>query len=182
VTSLPSLASIKKTFALRWPRLIPLFLGAALLVAAKVALTGHLLINYTPSIPRGIYWISPGVQPQRGDLVAVPTPESVRALVYERGYVPRSIELLAKPVVAVGGDDVCVREHELIVNGQMAGTVLDVDRAGQPMPRYLGCDVLAPTQVFLATSNDHSFDSRYFGPVEIKTIRGTLAPLLTFSD
>lgn len=181
MTSRPSLPRIKKTFALRWPKLVPLFICAALLGAAKIALSGHLLINFTPSIPRGIYWIHVGVRPQRGDLVTFPIPVSVRELVYEREYVPRSIRLLAKPVVAVGGDLVCIIDHQLTVNRHGIGQVLAVDRDNRPMPQRVGCLVLAEDEIFLATSHDHSFDSRYFGPVPLSAVRGTITPLLTFA-
>jgi len=170
----------KNILGRRWRRLIPLVAGAALLGVGKVALSGHFLINFTPSIPRGIYWISPGVRPQRGDLVTFPIPESVRELVYERQYVPRTIRLLAKPVIAIGGDHVCVRDHELVVNGHSAGKVLGVDRDGKPMPEYSGCGVLDPGDVFVSTQHDNSFDSRYFGPLELSVVRGTLSALLTF--
>jgi conjugative transfer signal peptidase TraF len=170
----------KNTLVRGWRRLIPLLAGAALLGAGKLALSGHLLINFTPSIPRGVYWISPGVRPQRGDLVAFPLPESVRELLYERQYVPRSIRLLAKPVAALGGDHVCVRDHELVVNGHVAGKVLTVDRDGKPMPQYSGCGVLPPSELFVSTEHDNSFDSRYFGAIELPVVRGTLSALLTF--
>src|SRR4051812_16095691 len=115
----------EKLLGRTWQCLIVLVAGAALLGVGKLTLSGHLLINFTPSIPRGLYWISPGMRPQRGDLVIFPIPESVRELVYERRYVPRSIRLLAKPVAAVGGDRVCVRDHQLVVNGHVAGNVLE---------------------------------------------------------
>jgi conjugative transfer signal peptidase TraF len=163
-----------------WRKLIPLVVCAVLLGAGKLALSGHLLINFTSSIPRGLYWISPGERPQRGDLVTFPIPASVRDLVYERKYVPRSIRLLAKPVVAIGGDHVCVRAHQLVVNGHVAGNVQTLDRDGKRMPQYSGCGVLHPGEIFVATEHDHSFDSRYFGAVELAAVRGTLSALLTF--
>jgi conjugative transfer signal peptidase TraF len=149
-------------------------------MAAKLALSGHLLVNFTPSIPRGLYWIHIGETPRRGALVAVPIPESVRDLVYDRHYVPRSIQLLAKPVAAVGDDQVCLRDHQLFVNGALAGNVLDVDREGHPLPQHPLCARLPESSLFLATRHDDSFDSRYFGPVPVDAVRGTLTPLWTF--
>lgn len=169
-----------QTLGRRWRRLIPLVAGALLLCAGKLALAGHLLLNFTPSIPRGVYWISPGVRPQRGDLVTFPIPESVRDLLYDRQYVPRSIRLLAKPVTAISGDRVCVRDHQLLVNGHVAGNVLDLDRDGKPMPQYSGCGVLHAGELFVSTPHDNSFDSRYFGPIELPVVLGTLSALLTF--
>jgi conjugative transfer signal peptidase TraF len=157
-----------------------LIAGALVLLAGQRALSGRLLINYTPSIPQGIYWVSPGAAPERGDLVAFPIPENVRELLYERGYIPRSIQLLAKPVAAVGGDRVCISEHRLLVNGEVAGTVLDVDRRGRAMPRYAGCGVLPSGALFVTTGHDNSFDSRNFGPIDTSVVRGTLTIILEF--
>jgi conjugative transfer signal peptidase TraF len=159
---------------------IPFVIGGGLLVTGRRALEGHLLINFTPSIPRGVYWISAGRRPQRGDLVAFPIPEAIRALVHERGYVPHSVRLFAKPVVALGGDYVCVRDHQLVVNEHVVGEVLAVDRHGKPMPQYAGCGVLASNELFVSTHHDNSFDSRYFGPLELPVLRGTLSALVTF--
>jgi conjugative transfer signal peptidase TraF len=178
------LCSPKKSRPSLRDRLLRLLGGVALLAmaiaAARAGLSGHLLINFTPSIPRGVYWINTGHRPSAGDLVAFPVPEHVRELVYQREYVPRHIGLLSKPVVAIGGDRVCAHPHTFEVNGQVAGNTLQVDRAGNPMPRYAGCGVLTATQIFVATTHDQSFDSRYFGPIELSAVRGTLSPLLTF--
>lgn len=165
---------------IRWCGLIPLVAGVAVLCAGKLPLSGHLLINFTPSIPRGVYWISAGVRPQRGALVTFPIPDSVREFVYDREYVPRTIRLLAKPVAAIGGDHVCVRDHQLVVNGHVVGNVLSVDHDGKPMPQYTGCGLLRPGELFVATPHDNSFDSRYFGPLELSVVRGTLSALITF--
>lgn len=147
---------------------------------AKVALTGHLLVNITASIPRGIYWISPNEVPRQGQLVALPIPEEARELLYERQYLPRSVRLLAKPVAAVGGEHVCVRNRSLFVNGERVGDVLGTDREGRAMPHHAMCETLAPDQLFLAARHGNSFDSRNFGPITVQQIRGTLTPLLTF--
>lgn len=159
---------------------VALLVSLAALGLCHTFLRGRLLLNITPSIPRGVYWIS-GVSPQRGDLVTFPIPDSVRALVYERQYVPREIELLSKPVVAIGGDEVCIRDHRLIVNGDFVANVLDLDRKGRPMPRYSGCATLGGDDLFVATHHDRSFDSRNFGPIPRAALRGTLTPLLTSS-
>lgn len=174
------LCSHRKSLTQRARRLLPLGVLIAGVTIAKMALTGHLLWNITPSIPRGIYWISPGERPERGALVTLPIPESARELLYEREYLPRSVKLLAKPVAAVGGDRVCVRDRRLFINGKFAGNVLDTDVQGRPMPLHATCEMLPADVVFLATHHDNSFDSRNFGPVSIESVRGTLTPLWIF--
>jgi conjugative transfer signal peptidase TraF len=171
--------STPKTISQRIRRLLPLGVIIAVITAGKVALTGHLLINYTASIPRGVYWISPGQMPQRGELVAFPIPESVREVVHGRRYLPASVELLAKPLAAVGGDHVCIRNHRLVINGSFVAQVRDNDQQGRPVPHSAICETLNPDQVFVATRHENSFDSRNFGPVSVHSLRGTLTPLLT---
>lgn len=163
-----------------WRRLIPLLGVAAFLVAGWSVLSGRLIVNFTASIPRGVYWISPDVRPQRGDLVVFPIPASVRDLLYERRYVPKSIGLLAKPVTAIEGDHVCVRDQQLLVNGHVAGRVLGVDRDGKPMPRYGGCSGLSTGEIFVSTQYDNSFDSRHFGPIPLSVVRGTISAIIVF--
>ena len=153
---------------------------AAALGASKLCLSGHLLINFTASIPRGVYWISTSQRPRRGDLVTFPIPESVRELVHVRRYVPASIQLLSKPVAAVSGDRVCVRDNRLFVNDEFAGNVLDVDPEGRSVPKDITCAMLRPGQLYVAAHHDNSFDSRCFGPIPVDGVRGTLTPLITF--
>jgi type IV secretory pathway protease TraF len=50
------------------------------------------------------------------------------------------------------------------------------------MPRYAGCGVLPLDELFVATEHDTSFDSQYFGPINLSVVRGTLSALLTFPD
>lgn len=152
---------------------------AALLGALQLTLSGHLLLNITGSIPRGIYWISPRLMPLRGQLVTFTIPEPVRSFLHERQYVPRSIQLLAKPVAAVAGDHVCTQPAALVINGIVLGKIRDADLAGRPLPRRVLCRRLEQDEVFLATEREDSFDSRYFGPVVVTALRGTLTALVT---
>lgn len=105
-----------------------------------------------------------------------PIPESVRELLYSRHYVPRTIELMAKPIAAVGGDQVCSRDGLLRINGTLAGKVLDTDAQGRPVPQHPVCHTLPMDEVFLATSHDDSFDSRYFGAIARRQLIGILDP------
>jgi conjugative transfer signal peptidase TraF len=139
-----------------------------------------LLVNVTASIPRGVYWIRLGSKPHRGDLVALPIPRSVRGLLHERQYVPRSIDLLAKPVAASSGDHVCVQAGTLAIDGQFLAHVLGTDRHGRSLPQVALCRELGPDEVFLAIPQDNSFDSRHFGPIAREDLLGTLTPLVTF--
>jgi conjugative transfer signal peptidase TraF len=89
---------------------------------------------------------------------------------------------MLRPVVAVAGDMVTVTAEGITVNGHpVPGSApLDRDSSGrqlQPVP--LGSYRLAPGQIWLSSGHDpRSFDSRYFGPVPVASVRGIASPVL----
>jgi len=149
-------------------------------VSALACLVGsHLLWNWTPSLPLGLYWVSPHAKADVGALVAFPVPGSVRALVLERRYLPPGA-LLVKPIVAVPADDVCTEDGRLTVNGTPLGAIATADTHGRPLPHDTRCAPLPAGAVFVASHLPTSFDSRTFGPVPISDLRGTVTPLWTY--
>ena len=160
-------------------RLYVAIVGTAALTAALACLLANSLVwNWTPSLPLGLYWLSRGTPASPGRLVAFPVPSSVRDLVRERHYLPRGA-FLVKPVVAIPGDRVC-SDGILTVNGQPLGRVPTEDSAGRALPHYEGCGPLGDGQLFVASHYNKSFDSRTFGPVLARDIRGTVIPLWTY--
>jgi conjugative transfer signal peptidase TraF len=156
--------------------------AATVLASAVACLAGaHLLWNWTPSLPLGLYWVSPASSGRAkvGALVAFPVPAHVRALVLERRYLPPGA-LLVKPVVATAPDRVCTQGGELTVNGAPLGAVATEDTQGRPLPSDPRCGPLSEGEVFVASHFATSFDSRTFGPVPLADIRGTVTPLWTY--
>ena len=154
--------------------------AATALASALACLAGaHLLWNWTPSLPLGLYWVSGCGRVKVGALVAFPVPAHVRALVLERRYLPPGA-LLVKPVVATAADRVCTEGGELTVNGAPLGTVATEDTRGRPLPSDQRCGPLSEGEVFVASHFATSFDSRTFGPVRLADIRGTVTPLWTY--
>jgi conjugative transfer signal peptidase TraF len=164
----------------RLRRALPYFVGGlGLLLALKLTLSGRLLYTVTGSIPRGVYWITPSDHAQRGEYVTFPIPDSVRQLIYDRRYLPRSIKLLAKPVAAVAGDHVCLKDDQVFVNEHAIAVVRHRDPQGRELPLQEICRVLDEGELFVATTHENSFDSRNFGPIASAQLRGTLTPVLT---
>jgi conjugative transfer signal peptidase TraF len=159
--------------------LAALLVATGLLSALAARVASHLLWNWTPSLPLGLYWLSPGRPARIGTLVAFAVPSQVQGLVRERNYLPPRA-LLIKPVVALASDRVCTDGGRLVVSGSALGPVPTEDSAKRVLPRASGCGPLPPGQVFLASSYDKSFDSRTFGPVPLTDIRGTVTPLWTY--
>ncbi len=153
---------------------------ATALVSALACIAGaHLLWNWTPSLPLGLYWLSPRRRAEVGALVAFPVPANVRELVIARRYLPPGA-LLVKPVVAMRADSVCTDGGTLTVNGAALGAIPTQDTRGRPLPSDERCGPLPEGDVFVASHFPTSFDSRTFGPVPLSDIRGTVTPLWTY--
>jgi conjugative transfer signal peptidase TraF len=158
--------------------------SAALIVATiGVALIGigprkpHLVFNATASAPIGFYRVLPVRPLQRGDLVLVPTPVSVRSLAAERHYVPLNVPLV-KRIAALPGATVCAAGSAVSIDGRHVADRLSVDRQGRPLPAWTGCRVLAADEIFLLMEDvPDSFDGRYFGPVPAGAVIGRLSAL-----
>jgi conjugative transfer signal peptidase TraF len=141
-------------------------------------LAKHLILNVTPSSPRGLYWLKPGSPIGRGSWVLLEVPESIRPLVAERRYLPAPIPLL-KHVAAVSGDHVCLTAGDYIVNGQPVSRVATHDRLGRPLPpAFPFCGTVAADTTFVAGRGNSSLDSRYFGPVAVSDLT-PVVPLWT---
>jgi len=159
-------------------------------VTAAVATAAGFRLNTTASAPSGLWRIAPvGTgQIERGDLVSIcPPPLGIVVAMRERGYLhpgdcpTTDTTPLLKPVVAVEGDTVTVTPGApLAVNG-----VAVPDSAPEAgMPAWTpGTYRVQPGEVWVISSySSGSFDSRYFGPVAVKNLRGRAAPVLVRGD
>ena len=148
-----------------------------------------LRLNLTPSVPRGLYWISkhpPGV----GAYVAYCPP--VTPLFRQaqlRGYVGLGVcdggyRPLLKILVAQGGDRFAVDEHGVLINGEYlpASAPLPLDPNGLPLPQWNRgpVDLNAEQVVLMSDAHRGGFDARYFGPLPRSGLQGEARPLLTW--
>jgi conjugative transfer signal peptidase TraF len=162
-------------------------LAAAIIMLSDVAgalipLSGHeLVLNVSPSVPRGLYWIRLGATPaQRGEYVVFVPPDSAAALIYGRGWLPNTMPLL-KPVGGLEGDSYCVKSGRFIVDGMDAGPVFLLDAQALPLPQIGGCRHVGRDEFLpLSTHISRSFDGRYMGAIPVANVLGTGVPLLTF--
>lgn len=148
----------------------------ALALAARGVPQPLILINPSPSVPRGLY-IRTHQAPAVGRLLAFRTPAPGQA--YVRAHLPE-LERggILKPIVAGPGQQVCVGRGWASVDGQTLGPVQARDSRGAPLPQWRGCRRLSAGEFFVFSRRIwNSFDSRYYGPVATPDIVGVFAPL-----
>jgi conjugative transfer signal peptidase TraF len=142
-------------------------------------------VNASASLPIGLYRISG--DPSARLVEFCPT-EPFGTLSAERGYrangnCPDGAEPLMKPIVAVPGDVVTFSEAGIAVNGRLLrnSAPRQVDTKNRPLQHWpFGTYAIAPGTVWVISSyNARSFDSRYFGPITLASVRHHLRPLAT---
>lgn len=131
------------------------------------------IVNESPSLPKGLYLRAPSAL-RVGEIVALPPPANARAYLANLGFPPRV--LLLKRIAALEGEVVCA-ENGALVTPRAIKPVRGKDRQGRALPRWQGCERLAPGEIFLLGDTDESFDSRYFGPVRTSDLRGAFRGL-----
>jgi len=144
-----------------------------------------LRLNGSPSLPIGLYVTSPE---SSTNLVEFCPAEPFASVALSRGYRDPGAcsdggAPLVKPVIARPGDLVEVSRAGIVVNDHVLPntTPLRVDTKGRPLTSWPpGRYTVEPGFVWVASSyNARSFDSRYFGPVAISSVRNRVKPLLT---
>lgn len=150
---------------------LPVLLAGGLLVA--IVLTPWYRLNLSASLPRGLYRLTAVQTPLvRESLVVLAAPASVQP------WIPWWLPLL-KPVAALPGDLVCVREAGLYIGERYYGPVY-TSADGKALPRVNGCVHLQPGEIFVASPRPGSVDGRYFGPTPVESLKAQAAPVWTW--
>jgi conjugative transfer signal peptidase TraF len=142
------------------------------------------LINYTPSIKRGIYIKEQG-EIRRGDIVAVclkkNRDDSKSALFFIPCAHPHP---LIKKVIAVPGDTVILRKTFIAVNGQyFLFNTLYFDSEGNPISHYpFGKYEKTIGYWLIGSDAPNSWDSRYFGPIDIENVLNKIRPIFIIGE
>jgi conjugative transfer signal peptidase TraF len=155
-------------------------------VAIALAWPAGLRVNWTESMPRGLYRETPP-RFERGALAIVCLEGAAARFGRERGYLPRGdcptgVMPVVKQIVALPGDRVEIEQSELKVNGHPVPNtaLLARDTLGRPLPHVpVGEHRLGKDEYFvLGRASPRSWDSRYFGVVSLRQIHGCVAPWL----
>ena len=168
-----------------------ILVGTSLLACGGIAWLTGARVNTSASIPLGLYWKTskPIDQLARDDIVLLcPPPEPIFEVARKRGYLsagfcPGDFGYMMKYVKATAGDMFEITSDGVTVNGRVLpnSKPLAADKAGRPLPYHPGTYQLATHQVLLMTElNPASFDSRYFGAVEIRQLKEIIRPIFTW--
>ena len=158
-------------------------LGAGLAALAVTSWALGVRVNYTSSLPRGLYVESPfePADARRGDIVtACPSAGAAVALApyLANGPCPGGVVELGKPLAGLPGDTISVDRAGVRVGGSLLANSapLFADRSGRQLSPKLGRHVLGEGEYWLHSGRvPTSVDSRYAGSVS--DVRGTLRPL-----
>lgn len=173
---------------LRPPRSVGVVGALAVVVAGATLPLAGLRLQWTDSLPKGLYRDVLVGRVQRGTLGIWCLPAETGRWARARGYLgrgpcPGEVESIGKIVLATGGDTVAFGANGVRVNGLLIeGTrPLTHDSRGRPLPHAtVGVRVLDEREVWLwSPYSSRSFDSRYFGPVFVSALVTRVRPLLT---
>ena len=103
-------------------------------------------------------------EPTRGDII-----------VFE--YPPDPAKDFVKRVVGIGGDILEIRNNQVFVNGKkQSEEYLKQGKASKIEKRNFGPITIPENSLFVLGDNrDHSYDSRYWGFVEVNKVQGKVA-------
>src|SRR5580698_8328703 len=171
----------------------PLLAGIStvLMAAAITFLMRHFRIGLTPSnssCAEGFYRLV-DAPIRRGELVAGCLPVNAEQEGLTRGYLtngdcPGGAEPVLKVIGGLRGDEVDVEAGWIAINGKRFANSATVtrDSIGRLLTHVVwGKRRVAPEEVWLfGLNNRRSWDSRYFGPIPLRAIRGVAEPLVTW--
>ena len=144
-----------------------------------------LRVNTTRSLPVGIYAVTNDAYSELIEFCpeGYAAKESKNRGYCNNGSCPDGAEPLIKRVAAREGDGVEFSSRGISVNGNLLKNTapLPLDGAGRRLTHWrFGAYRVVPGEVWVAsTYNYGSYDSRYFGPVCISSIRNRLRPIWT---
>lgn len=143
-----------------------------------------LFFNGTVSLPLGFYHLR-DTPVQVGDVVVACLGKEASALALARAYVSEGdcsygTAPVGKILAATEGDTVAVTKDGVWLAGRLLpnSTPLGTDSDGYSLPDGRGRYVLNAGEAWLYSGyHARSFDSRYYGPVPMRDIRGRAVPL-----
>ena len=176
-------------FKNKWTRAATLLGAVSLAIWSFLESPYRVVYVYTPSVPRGFYFVEKDVSLkdfQLGDYIAFKykTPDWAKG----RYHFPDG-EVFVKYVGALPGDRLAIVGGEITscsqstVSCRNLGKPLATDTKGRPMPTPNWREKTVPDGQFYAYSTDlaNSYDSRYYGLIPADRLYGKATPIITSS-
>lgn len=164
---------------------------SAIAGVASIGFTAHAFdvhLNWTESMPVGVYQ-RVEAKLERGSWVVFCLDGTSAEMALARRYLirgtcPSGVQPIFKRIAGVPGDRVAIGAEGVAINGApVDGSALrPLDVRGRSLaPFEQGETVLEAGRYFvLGTNIERSWDSRYFGPIDVSQITGSAAPVWTF--
>jgi|SRR5579862_7501808 len=167
----------------RRPAIIGIAVGLAMIgLSISSKSETRLVYNPSESAPRGWYIVRPVSGLRLGDYVIVRLPHDVGMFAAKRRYLPLGVPVL-KRIAAVQGHRVCVADGWVLIDGLPVAATRSVDGQHRPLSAWSHCRELLAGELFLLNvKSAASFDSRYFGPVDVSFVRGRATALATADE
>lgn len=166
----------------------PVLLALAITFISTIGIAGIAGVRWNPtaSVRTGLYLIT---NDANASLVAFcPTGDAATEAI-ARGYRPRSLQCpdkyaaLLKPVAARAGDTVEICQKGISVNGKLLPNTVAFKSDQKKRPMHIwpyGTYTVQPGTVWvLSTYNKYSYDSRYYGPIQLSTVISHAKPFWT---
>ena len=149
-----------------------MFVAVTILVVCRIAFlyfSPILLLNITPSMPKGFYYVSIREELKKGDFVAFRLPQEVRESLGARSWLHPRYPFI-KTIGAVSRDFICRNSNQFSINEKQIFSVSKKDQQGQDLPVWSGCQTIKENYFVPIGQNAKSFDARYFGEISNKHI------------
>lgn len=144
-------------------------------------ISGQIRMNFTPSIPTGLYYTV-----GQSDVIGFCLRPDIATYAMSRGYIDTGdcadgSRRLLKRIVARAGDFVEVSDDGVFINGKFLGDHTKprlTDSHGREMPRFRFAGEIPYGYVFVLGDAPNSFDSRYYGAIALSDNDVYVRPLL----
>ncbi len=149
----------------------------------------NLVLNNTSSYPIGIYRVLEKKMYEKGDMVSfcAPLNETVKKLV-SFGFASgnstckNNTPVLLKKLVALHGDVITIKDKFVFVNNnlQKNSNIYFVGSSGNVLEKQNSQVIESGNFWAMSDYNKKSYDSRYYGQVELSNIIGSAEPIITW--
>ena len=154
-----------------------------IIIILHLILPKYIVFNKTPSIPIGIYLLLPYDNEKDslnvGDIVIFDMPKDIEKFVKEREYTSNDTNTFIKTVGAIEGMSIEVREEKLFIDGEIKVEVALTDTLNRELPQ-INNFIVSKGHFFPLGTHFHSFDGRYYGEIDKRTIRNKAKLLIGF--